>query len=176
MDAGELALHGRAPGPLTVLGDGTSLPFVTASVDVAYSSNVAEHVSSPWLMADEMVRVTRPGGIGALSYTLWFGPWGGHETSPWHYSAAPAPPTATSAGRQRPKNDFGRSMFRDHRGGRSALGSRPAPLAVGSPYCPAGGPRWYLSRLVRGVVAWTSPGAAVRSSAGNLACVGRRGR
>jgi hypothetical protein len=36
-------------------------------------------------MADEMVRVTRPGGIVYLSFTNWLSPWGGHETSPWHY-------------------------------------------------------------------------------------------
>ncbi len=32
-----------------------------------------------------MVRVTRPGGIVFISYTTWFGPWGGHETAPWHF-------------------------------------------------------------------------------------------
>ena len=35
-------------------------------------------------MADEMLRVTRPGGLMVLSYTLWWGPFGGHETGPWH--------------------------------------------------------------------------------------------
>ena len=112
-DAGELALHGRRPGPRTVLGDGMALPFLTASFDVAYSSNVAEHVAAPWRMADEMVRVTRPGGLVFLSYTLWFGPWGGHETSPWHYlgGARAADRYARRHGR-RPKNDYGRTMFR----------------------------------------------------------------
>ncbi|HEY5137631.1 MAG TPA: class I SAM-dependent methyltransferase, partial [Candidatus Nanopelagicales bacterium] len=43
-DAGELALHGREPGPRTVIGDGTRLPFGSGTFDVAYSSNVAEHV------------------------------------------------------------------------------------------------------------------------------------
>ena len=38
------------------------LPFRDDSLDVCYSSNVLEHVSDPWLMADEMVRVTKPGG------------------------------------------------------------------------------------------------------------------
>ena len=32
-----------------------------------------------------MVRVCRPGGLVFYSYTLWYGPWGGHETAPWHY-------------------------------------------------------------------------------------------
>ena len=112
-DAGELALHGREPGPRTVLGDGTALPFLTAAFDVAYSSNVAEHVAEPWRMADEMVRVTRPGGLVFLSYTLWYGPWGGHETSPWHYlgGARAADRYERTHGR-RPKNDYGVSMFR----------------------------------------------------------------
>jgi arabinofuranan 3-O-arabinosyltransferase len=36
-------------------------------------------------MLDEMVRVTRPGGIVFASFTPWWSPWGGHETAPWHY-------------------------------------------------------------------------------------------
>ncbi|HQR28549.1 MAG TPA: class I SAM-dependent methyltransferase, partial [Nocardioides sp.] len=83
-DVGELSgLGGIAAG--TVIGDGMRLPFRDGSVDLCYSSNVLEHVPDPWRMADEMVRVTRPGGIVFLSYTVWYGPWGGHETSPWHY-------------------------------------------------------------------------------------------
>jgi SAM-dependent methyltransferase len=112
-DAGEMALHGRTPGPRTVLGDGTALPFLAGAFDVAYSSNVAEHVDRPWRMADEMVRVLAPGGLLYLSYTLWFGPWGGHETSPWHYLGGrrAADRYAHRHGR-RPKNDYGRSLFR----------------------------------------------------------------
>lgn len=112
-DAGELALHGRRPGPRTVLGDGMALPFADASFDVVYSSNVAEHVRRPWAMADEMVRVARPGGLVFLSYTLWFGPWGGHETAPWHYLGGrrAADRYARRHG-HRPKNDFGVSLFR----------------------------------------------------------------
>lgn len=84
-DAGELALHGRVPLPGTVMGDGQALPFRTRSFDLVYSSNVGEHVRHPWTMGDEMVRVCRPGGLVFYSYTLWYGPWGGHETAPWHY-------------------------------------------------------------------------------------------
>ena len=112
-DAGELALHGRAPGPRTVLGDGLALPFADGAFDIAYSSNVAEHVPDPWRMADEMVRVTRPGGLIFLSYTLWYGPWGGHETSPWHWTGGHR---AAARYRRRtghdPKNLFGTSLFR----------------------------------------------------------------
>jgi SAM-dependent methyltransferase len=112
VDAGELRLHGREPGPRTVQGSGMALPFRTGSVDVCYSSNVLEHVPHPWQMGDEMVRVTRSGGTVFLSYTLWYGPWGGHETSPWHYLGGrrAADRYARRNGR-RPKNDFGVSMF-----------------------------------------------------------------
>jgi SAM-dependent methyltransferase len=80
--------------------------------DVCYSSNVLEHVSDPWRMADEMVRVTRPGGLTFISYTVWFGPWGGHETSPWHYLGGRR---ARRRYRRRhghePKNKFGESLY-----------------------------------------------------------------
>ena len=36
-------------------------------------------------MLAEMARVVRPGGLVYCSYTLWLSPWGGHETSPWHF-------------------------------------------------------------------------------------------
>ena len=83
-DVGELAGLGTIANG-TVVGSGMQLPFRDRSVDVCYSSNVLEHVPEPWTMAREMVRVTRPGGLVFISYTVWFGPWGGHETAPWHY-------------------------------------------------------------------------------------------
>ena len=113
LDAGELRLHGRQPGPRTVQGSGMALPYRTGTMDIAYSSNVLEHVPEPWTMADEMVRVVRPGGTVFLSYTLWFGPWGGHETSPWHYLGGTWAADRYAAQRgSRPKNDFGVSMFK----------------------------------------------------------------
>ena len=79
-DVGELSGQGEiARG--TVVGDGMNLPFADGAFDLCYSSNVLEHVSDPWQMADEMLRVTKPGGIAYISYTLWFGPHGGHETA-----------------------------------------------------------------------------------------------
>ncbi|MFC6085502.1 class I SAM-dependent methyltransferase [Sphaerisporangium aureirubrum] len=83
-DAGELAGTG-APQPGAVLGSALDLPVRDGAVDVCFSSNVLEHVPDPWRMASEMVRVTRPGGIVYLAFTNWLSPWGGHETSPWHY-------------------------------------------------------------------------------------------
>lgn len=73
------------PAPNTLVASALALPFRTGSVDVCFSSNVLEHVVRPWRMADEMVRVTKPGGTVFLSFTNWLSPWGGHETSPWHY-------------------------------------------------------------------------------------------
>lgn len=111
-DAGEMRLHGRTPSLRTVQADGAHLPFADATFDVTYSSNVAEHVARPWDMADDMVRVTRPGGTIVLSYTLWWGPWGGHETSPWHLLGGHrAARRYRSVHGHDPKNVFGTSLF-----------------------------------------------------------------
>ncbi len=111
-DVGELSGLGEiARG--TVVGDGMNLPFRDASVDLCYSSNVLEHVPRPWDMAEEMLRVTRPGGTVFISYTVWYGPWGGHETAPWHFlgGARARRRYARRNGRQ-PKNRYGESLFK----------------------------------------------------------------
>ena len=115
-DAGELAAAGL-PGRNTVLASGLRLPFADGSVDVCYSSNVLEHVPSPEDMADEMVRVTRSGGTVVLSWTTWYSPWGGHETSPWHYLGGRyAADRYERRFGKRPKNDFGTTMYAAHAG------------------------------------------------------------
>jgi SAM-dependent methyltransferase len=116
-DAGEMAARGEA-SPGTVRASGEALPVRTASVDVCYSSNVLEHVRSPWTMTAEMVRVTRPGGTVFLSFTPWWSPWGGHETAPWHYLGGHRARRryARRTG-QEPKNRFGESLFRVSVGG-----------------------------------------------------------
>lgn len=69
-----------------VRGDGTALPFRDGAFDIVYSSNVVEHIPDPAAMCSEMLRVTRPGGLTIISYTVWLGPFGGHETGLWqHY-------------------------------------------------------------------------------------------
>lgn len=110
-DAGELTARGGVAGN-TIRGSGLDLPLADGSVDVAFSSNVLEHVPDPRRMAEEMLRVTRPGGVVFLSWTPWLSPWGGHETSPWHYLGGrrAARRYARKHGR-RPKNDVGRSLF-----------------------------------------------------------------
>jgi SAM-dependent methyltransferase len=110
-DVGELSgLGSIARG--TVIGDGMNLPFADGSVDLCYSSNVLEHVSRPWDMADEMLRVIRPGGIAFISYTVWYGPWGGHESAPWHYlGGARARRRYARKHGHEPKNKYGESLF-----------------------------------------------------------------
>jgi SAM-dependent methyltransferase len=68
-----------------VLGDGLRLPVTDGAADIAFSSNVLEHVPDPMRLIGEMIRVTRPGGLIYLAFTNWYSPWGGHEMSPWHY-------------------------------------------------------------------------------------------
>lgn len=110
-DVGELTARGSVWSN-TVRASGLALPFADAALDVAYSSNVLEHVPLPEVMADEMVRVTRPGGVVVISWTPWLSPWGGHETAPWHYLGGrrAADRYARRLGR-RPKNDFGHSLY-----------------------------------------------------------------
>ena len=110
-DVGELSgLGDIASG--TVIGSGMELPFADGCIDVCYSSNVLEHVPDPWLMADEMQRVTKPGGITFISYTLWYGPHGGHETSPWHFlGGMRARRRYRKKHGREPKNKYGESLF-----------------------------------------------------------------
>lgn len=111
VDGDEVTAAGPADSG-TVLGSGMCLPFASDSIDVCYSSNVLEHVFAPRAMAEEMLRVTKPGGTVFLSYTNWLSPWGGHETAPWHYlgGAHAARRYARKFG-STPKNEFGRTLF-----------------------------------------------------------------
>ena len=110
-DVGELSGRGQIESG-TVIGDGMRLPFRSDAIDLCYSSNVLEHVSHPWRMAEEMLRVTRPGGVVFCSYTVWWGPWGGHETSPWHYLGGRHARNRYLRRRgHEPKNRYGESLF-----------------------------------------------------------------
>ena len=110
-DVGELSARGE-PADGMVRASGTALPVRTGAVDVCYSSNVLEHVDRPWLMADEMIRVTRPGGTVFLSFTPWLSPWGGHETAPWHYLGGHrAARRYTARSGRPPKNAYGKTLF-----------------------------------------------------------------
>jgi SAM-dependent methyltransferase len=109
--ADELALHGRTPRD-AVVGDGLALPLGTGTVDVVCTVNALEHVPTPWAFLEELVRVARRGGLVFVGVTNWLSPWGGHETSPWHYlggeRAAHRYQRRTGVA---PKNRYGRSLF-----------------------------------------------------------------
>ncbi|WP_240197123.1 class I SAM-dependent methyltransferase [Nonomuraea lactucae] len=145
VDAGELAGQGAPSGG--VLGSALDLPVRTSSVDVCFSSNVLEHVPRPWRMASEMVRVTRPGGLVFLAYTNWLSPWGGHETSPWHYLGGDlAARKYEERHGKPPKNHYGQSLYPVSvaHGLRWAKGEGRAELLDAFPrYLP----RWYRPML-----------------------------
>lgn len=95
-----------------VRASGMALPFADDSVDICLSSNVAEHVRYPWQLGNEMLRVTKPGGLAVLSYTVWLGPFGGHEMGLRHYlgGARAAQRYARKHGHPA-KNNYGSSLF-----------------------------------------------------------------
>ncbi len=111
-DVGEMSAAGIAVTN-AVRGDGMALPFATNSFDVVYSSNVVEHVPRPWDMGAEMLRVAKPGGLVIISYTIWLGPFGGHETGliPHYISGNFARDRYTKRHGHPPKNVFGTSLF-----------------------------------------------------------------
>ena len=107
-------LRGRgAADPAAVVALVEQSPLADRSVDIAFSSDLLEHVPDFDAACDAMARVVRPGGLLVMSYTVWFGPWGGHETSPWHYLGGHR--AARRYERKhgtRPKNELGATMFR----------------------------------------------------------------
>ena len=93
-------------------------------VDVCFSANVLEHVPDWRAMLAEMVRVTKPGGIIVVSFTNWLSPWGGHETSPWHYLGGDRAARRYQRRHGRPpKNRFGSSLYPVSVAGGAALGA-----------------------------------------------------
>lgn len=95
-----------------VRASGMALPFADAAVDVCLSSNVAEHVPRPWQLGNEMLRVTRPGGLVVLSYTVWLGPFGGHEMGLTHYLGGARAAALYARRHGHPaKNNYGSSLF-----------------------------------------------------------------
>ncbi|MDA8340691.1 MAG: class I SAM-dependent methyltransferase [Actinomycetota bacterium] len=156
-DASELAWRG-APPPGSVVADGTRLPVPDGAVDLVVSSNVLEHVAAPFALVDEMARVLRPGGHLWVSFTNWLGPWGGHETSPWHLLGGERACRRYERRTGRPpKNRYGESLFPLHVGPfLRRLARTPAlELVDARPrYLPAGtGPLVRLP-LVRELCTW----------------------
>lgn len=109
----------HAGGPAVAAGRGTfvrasgmALPVADDSVDICLSSNVAEHVPRPWQLGAEMLRVTRPGGLAVLSYTVWLGPFGGHEMGLTHYLGGERAAARYARRHGHPaKNNYGSSLF-----------------------------------------------------------------
>jgi SAM-dependent methyltransferase len=152
-------LHWRTGTPAgAVLADGYWLPVRDGGADVVFSSNVLEHVADPIGLIEEMIRVTRPGGLIYLSFCNWYSPWGGHEMSPWHY-LGPGYASRRYIRRQRrkPKHTYGVDLFRVHIGPvLRALRARPDVTIVAAR--PRYYPRWcrLLVRLpcLREVATW----------------------
>ncbi len=57
---------------------GENMPFEDNSFDIVYSSNVLEHVQSPFNVLDEAIRVVRPGGIIQIVYPNYMSYYDGH--------------------------------------------------------------------------------------------------
>lgn len=91
-------------------GRNRTLPVESGTVDIAYCGDVAsaatDHVA-PEKVADEMLRVTRPGGLVVISFTP--------AASPWFTTRPQALIPRPTTGRGAAKSDFGRTDF-----GRSA--------------------------------------------------------
>lgn len=96
-----------------VRGDGTAIPFADNAFDLVFSSNVAEHIPDWRAMGEEMLRVTKPGGLAVISYTVWLGPFGGHETGllPHFLGGHVARRRYERRHGHPPKNVFGESLF-----------------------------------------------------------------
>ena len=111
-------LHRRGPAQSgAVFGDGLRLPVRDAASDVVLCQNVLEHTPAPYALCGELIRAARPGGLVWISFTNWYSPWGGHETSPWHYRGGEAAARRYRERRgQEPKNRFGLTLFPVHIG------------------------------------------------------------
>jgi SAM-dependent methyltransferase len=115
-DPAELRLRTAAPAG-AVVADGYWLPVRDGGADVTFSSNVLEHVPDQMGLIEEMIRVTRPGGLIYLSFTNWYSPWGGHEMSPWHYlGPGYAQRRYVRRHRREPKHECGVNLFPVHIG------------------------------------------------------------
>lgn len=109
-DLKEITSHRRHPYSVQAYAEKS--PFADASLDVAFSSNLLEHVKDLPGVCDAIVAKVKPGGFVVLSYTAWLGPWGGHETSPWHYLGGHrAARRYERKNGHPPKNLFGESMY-----------------------------------------------------------------
>ena len=82
------SIWSRSDIPNTIIADITGCADVIPdeSFDIVFSSDVFEHIDRPWLAAQEIARILRPGGI-AITHTLFS--WRNHPCpiDYWRYSA-----------------------------------------------------------------------------------------
>jgi SAM-dependent methyltransferase len=115
-DRQELTWRGGVRSP-AVIGDGRHLPVRDGAADLVVCSNVLEHVDDGPALLAELARIVRPGGHVWVSFTNWWSPWGGHETSPWHLLGGERARRRYErrTGREA-KNRFGETLFPVHVG------------------------------------------------------------
>ncbi|QIM20975.1 class I SAM-dependent methyltransferase [Phycicoccus sp. HDW14] len=158
LDLDRAALHPLPGRAGAVQARGERLPLADGSVDVAVSSNLMEHVTTPGEVGAEMLRVVRPGGLVVISYTSWASPWGGHETSPWHWLGGDYAARRYEAHHGHPpKNRYGVTMHptRVGDGLRWARGRSDARVLEASPrYHPDWARGVVHLPLVREVLTW----------------------
>jgi SAM-dependent methyltransferase len=111
----ELRLHSREPES-ALQCDAIALALRDGAAKIVCSSNMLEHAAEWQAALAEMVRVLEPvNGLGYLTFGNWYSPWGGHETSPWHYiGGRRAADRYERRHGRRPKNDYGITLFRLH--------------------------------------------------------------
>ena len=95
-----------------------------------------------------------------ISYTIWYGPWGGHETAPWHFlGGARARRRYARKHGHEPKNKYGESLFARHRratacAGRATQQRRRRRRTCSRATTRGGATGCCACRCVREVVTW----------------------
>ena len=132
-DVGELSGRGdRAAAPSSAAGCScrSRMPPSTSPTPPTCSSTCPSRGGWPRRCCGLPARA----GIVFLSYTTWYGPWGGHETAPWHYLGGRRARRryARTHGKE-PKNKYGESLFRVTVARRPAVGPPAGAAATSSP-------------------------------------------
>ena len=105
--------------------DGRTIPLPGASVDVAFSSNVPEHVAHLPRLHAEICRVLAPGGSEIHCSRPTAGRSGTTLTSYSRRSRFPLPPALNSCPRAQPSTTIAAGLIPDRPGRRRSLPSRP---------------------------------------------------